>query len=525
MNRRISLLVLVGLLTLLHPLAFSQSTLTTQPLSITATCPGSSFTVQTSALPGYSTSTVFTVQISDGGDYKDIPSKGPNYTYGVAITATIPAGVIPGRFYSVRVSATNPDVTGIPSSTRLFIRGKEARPPVPLVDSLTVDCMSTNQSSMAGLYTYLNFKLTADATARLHYNDEYNRFSDYAEFPYVKKQPNGEYLPDKQTGYFQVNKTGLTSPTYVYPVYEHTYSISQVIDGCESESVTSKLRIIWKAGGGPGPLNPLPNNPAFGRVTYCQGEQAYPLNVNGHNAPPNNFQVAYATGGFQSVSPTSLIPPIPDTKTIGSTSYVLNLVPIDASKGCANQNYLTFTYLTVTVSPPPTKPTATTGIIEYLQGQPSMPLSASTTDNAASLVWYGTNATGGNGSTIAPQPATSQSGEFTYYVAQKAGDCESERASITVRINPLLGLDDAWLEAHSQVYPNPVASRFTVQVSGVSAQQPANLELLDLTGQSLLRQTSQRETSVFSLEGCLSGSYLLLIRVGNRQTVKRIVKL
>lgn len=526
MNRRISLLKLVCVLTLLSPFARGQATLLTQPLSITATCPGSSFTVPfSSGITGYSTNTVFTVQVSDGGDYKDIPTKGSNNTYGIPITATIPADVVPGRFYSVRIRATNPDVLGTPSSTRLFIRGKEAKPPTPLVDSLTVDCMSTNQSSMAGLYAYLNFKLVAGAIPRLHLNDQWDQFNDHAEFPYGTQRPNGDYVIDKQRGYFQINKTSLTSPTYVYPVYEHTYSITQYIDGCESDPVAAKLRIIWKASGGPGALNPLPNAPIFGQVTYCQGEKAYPLNVNGHRPPPENFQVTYGVGGFQSVIPTSLIPPVPNTSTPGRTSYVLNLVPVDPSKGCENQNYLTFTYLNVIVNPTPTKPIATTGLIEYYQGQLSAPLIASTTDSSASLIWYGTNATGGIGSLTAPQPSTSQSGAFTYYVAQKVGACESERLGISVQINPLLAVEDAWLEAHSEVYPNPVISRLSVKVGGMSPQQPAVLELMDLTGRLLQKYAMQGDITVLNLESYPSGNYVLLIKVGNRQITKRILKL
>ncbi|GAB3770113.1 hypothetical protein GCM10028818_07370 [Spirosoma horti] len=528
MNRRISLLGLVYVLILLSPFARGQSTLITQPLSISVTCPGSSFIVPFSSSPvdvGYSTNTIFTVQVSDGGDYKDIPTKGTYDTYGIPITATVPADVIPGRFYSVRIRTTNPDVVGTPSSTRLFIKGNEAKPPPPLVDSLTWDCMSTNQSSMSGLYSYLNFKVAAGATPRLYYNDQWNRFSDYAEFPYETQQQNGEYVHDKQRGYFQLNKASLTSPTYVYPVYEHTYYITQYIDGCESEPVASKLRIVWKAGGGPKPLNPLPGSPTFGRVTYCQGEQAYPLNVNGHQPPSENFQVAYGVGGFQSVIPLSLLAPTPDTRTPGLTGYILNLVPIDSRKGCANQNYLTFTYLTVVVNPTPTKPTTTTGLIDYYQGQQSTFLTASTTDSSASLVWYGTNATGGIGSPTAPQPSTSQSGTFTYYVAQKVGSCESERVGISVRINPLVAVEDALLEAHSEVSPNPVTSRLYVKVGGVSPQQPAVLELVELTGRPLQKYVIQGDTTVLNLENYPHGNYFLRIRVGNRQIIKRIVKL
>lgn len=531
MNRRIFLTELIFLLALLSPFAKSQTLLTTQPLGVTSTCPNSTISVPfTFPIANYTTNTVFTVQLSDGGEFTDIPTGKTLMATGKTvderkISATIPANLTPGVAYSVRIVSTNPDYTGTPSTTKLVVKGKESKPPVPLVDSLILTCMSFGTSSDDMHYADIRIKIDSEATARLYYDNKRDQFSEYAQFPYVIKQANGDYVKDKQSGYFQINKYGFSSPTYVYPVNERTFYISQRIDGCESEQVATKVRIIWKAGGGPEPTNPQPNNPHFGRLAYCQGEQTYPLNVNGHAAAPENFQVTYAVGGFQSFNPTSLIPPVPDTRTVGNTSYVLNLVPIDASKGCSNQNYLTFTYLTVTVNPPPTKPTATTGLIEFLQGQPSTPLSASTTDDAATLVWYGTNATGGVGSTTAPQPATNQSGQFTYYVAQRIGSCESERTGISVLINPLLVLNDDWLEAHSDAFPNPAISRLTVQVGGVSTQQPALLELLDLAGKSLEKHSIQEGTSVLNLDTYLGGSYFLLIRVGNRQTIKRIVKL
>ena len=519
------------MLILLIPFAKSQTILTTRPLDVTSTCPNSTISIPfTFPIGSYTTNTVFTVQLSKGGEFADIPTGKTLMATGKTvderkISATMPTSLTPGVAYSVRVVSTSPDYIGTPSATKLVVKGKESKPPVPLVDSLILTCMSFGTSSDDMHYADIRIRIDSEATARLYYDNQRDQFSEYAEFPYVTKQANGEYVKNKQDGYFQINKYGFSSPTYVYPVNERTFYISQRIDGCESEQVATKVRIIWKAGGGPELTNPLPNNPHFGRLAYCQGEQAYPLNVNGHAAPPENFQVTYAVGGFQSSNPTSLIPPVPDTRTVGGTSYVLNLVPIDASKGCANQNYLTYTYLTVTVSPPPTKPTATTGLVEFLQGQPSTPLSASTTDNAATLVWYGTSATGGTGSATAPQPATNQSGQFIYYVAQKIGSCESERVGISVLINPLLALNDDWLEAHSDVFPNPVVSRLTVQVDGVSTQQPAILELLDLRGHHLEKHSIQGGTSILNLDNYPGGSYFLLIRVGNRQTMKRIVKL
>jgi ELWxxDGT repeat protein len=56
-----------------------------------------------------------------------------------------------------------------------------------------------------------------------------------------------------------------------------------------------------------------------------------------------------------------------------------------------------------------------------------------------SLIWYGTNSTGGNASYISPKPNTSILGNFGYYVSQKniITGCEGSRVKIGVLINPL----------------------------------------------------------------------------------------
>jgi hypothetical protein len=206
-------------------------------------------------------------------------------------------------------------------------------------------------------------------------------------------------------------------------------------------------------------------------------------------------------------------------------SYILSFEPIDASKGCRPQNISLFPTLTVTVDPRPTKPTATTSVINYYQGQPSIPLSATTTDSTASLIWYGNNATGGTGSTVAPQPPTNQVGQFTYYVGQRIGGCEGERVPVQVVVNPLLGVDDPSLSQAVDIFPNPAVSTLKVRIRGISTHQPAQLTLIDLNGQVILQQETQRETSVLMLDDYPKGSYLLLIEVGNRRASRRVMKL
>ena len=53
----------------------------------------------------------------------------------------------------------------------------------------------------------------------------------------------------------------------------------------------------------------------------------------------------------------------------------------------------------------------------------------------ATLNWYGTNATGGIASSIAPIPDTSITGTIIYYCSQTLGNCESPRTAITVVIS------------------------------------------------------------------------------------------
>ena len=54
------------------------------------------------------------------------------------------------------------------------------------------------------------------------------------------------------------------------------------------------------------------------------------------------------------------------------------------------------------------------------------------------LNWYGTNASGGTGNTFGDKPTTLTVGTFNYYVSQlTTTGCESNRAKITVVINPL----------------------------------------------------------------------------------------
>jgi len=88
-----------------------------------------------------------------------------------------------------------------------------------------------------------------------------------------------------------------------------------------------------------------------------------------------------------------------------------------------NQNYIT---------PPIVTPTIT-----YCQNDTALVLQA-TASAGATLNWYGTNATGGTASALAPTPSTTALGSTTYFVSQSNTLCESNRVGINVTTLPLI---------------------------------------------------------------------------------------
>jgi hypothetical protein len=66
----------------------------------------------------------------------------------------------------------------------------------------------------------------------------------------------------------------------------------------------------------------------------------------------------------------------------------------------------------------------------------TVPLTAKASPKS-SLSWYGTNATGGTASNIAPTPTTSNAGVTSYYVSQidSLTGCESDRSKLDLTVN------------------------------------------------------------------------------------------
>ncbi|CAN5144220.1 hypothetical protein BH09BAC4_BH09BAC4_01720 [soil metagenome] len=411
--RLFSSLLVVFSFACLSPTLAQTITLTTNTLPVTSICPGSDFEVSGT----YQNVTgAFAVEFSsNGSSYSEIPSVVvSNSTQNRIITlrATIPASTPAGNTYRVRLATKNPVFIGTPSSSILTVKSK----PAPLtLDALILTCQRRIANDLS---TPIYVTIQSGATAKLYNAD---------------LTPNSSQLAktgDPTRMYFELLKPFPESSDggYKYPVNEQTFYATQVVDGCESDRAPTLVRTLYTPLYGPTPANAT--SQTSGQLSYCQGDKSYPLNVNGHSAPPTNYHVDYALGNSTTANST---PPVPDTSVPGNITYNMRSVPNDPTRGCPNVN-AALTYLFVSVNARPTKPTISTNAISYCQFQQVSPLTASVTTNGATLVWYGLDATGGTGSTVASQPSTTVAGVFKYYVAQKSGGCESERAEITVEV-------------------------------------------------------------------------------------------
>lgn len=151
---------------------------------------------------------------------------------------------------------------------------------------------------------------------------------------------------------------------------------------------------------------------------YCQGATASALMATPSSGGSLRWYGTAATGGTASTSAT-----VPSTSVTGNSDYYVSQVV----NGCESPRAA----ITVTVAAKPSAPG--TSSLSYCVGQSASSLTA-TPVAGATLNWYGTAATGGTASSIAPTPSTSSAGTTTYYVSQVVGTCESPRAALPVTV-------------------------------------------------------------------------------------------
>ena len=154
--------------------------------------------------------------------------------------------------------------------------------------------------------------------------------------------------------------------------------------------------------------------------TYLLNDFATALNAATTNPTFALRWYAAATGGVALTNPV-----LPSTTSAGITNYYVE--QYDPSSYCAS---LSRVQAVVTVKP--LAPTVSN--IAYCQNASATALTA-TAAIGSIINWY-TVATGGSASNIAITPSTSSTGNTNYYVSQTVNGVESDRALISVIVNP-----------------------------------------------------------------------------------------
>ena len=114
----------------------------------------------------------------------------------------------------------------------------------------------------------------------------------------------------------------------------------------------------------------------------------------------------------------------------------------------------------------------------------------------------------------------------TYTLLSVSNGCGSGPVSgtATVSVLPLLGVVDNRLDPLVKTYPTPTTSALTIELDLPLTRDPAILVLTDFSGRTVLQQTTRNRKQEFDLTTQPAGLYLLHIQVGDRQTVRKVLK-
>ncbi|MCX6213098.1 T9SS type A sorting domain-containing protein [Spirosoma sp.] len=184
----------------------------------------------------------------------------------------------------------------------------------------------------------------------------------------------------------------------------------RVVASNPNVNATSASQLTISAPSAPG-VTPPP--------AYCQGDAASALVATATSGATLRWYGTDQTGGT-----SSPVAPIPGTTTVGSTTYYVSQVV----GGCEGPR----SGIVVTVKGKPGAP-GVSGI-NYCVGQTAGSLTASPAAGGT-LNWYGTSASSGSASSVAPVPSTGSAGTTTYYVSQTVDGCEGPRAGLVVTVN------------------------------------------------------------------------------------------
>ena len=170
-------------------------------------------------------------------------------------------------------------------------------------------------------------------------------------------------------------------------------------------------------------VNSLPASPIAKDTFYCNNLKVDTLKA--------NFSVGHSLlwYGTDTTAAANNYGPVPNTASVGNLFYYVSQV--NNTTKCESKKVK----INIIINPIPASPIVRDST--YCQNNANAKLSVSNISGHA-LLWYGTNATGGNASTTSLLAATSDTITKSYYVSQfnTTTGCESSRAKINATITP-----------------------------------------------------------------------------------------
>ena len=221
--------------------------------------------------------------------------------------------------------------------------------------------------------------------------------------------------------WYGTNATGGTgnASAVVAPTTDTTtksYYVSQINNTTSCESPRAKITVK---------INPAPVSPSVKDTAYCNNISADTLKATSLTGHSLNWYGTSATAGTASALGSK-----PITTTVGSFSYYVSQK--NNSTGCEGVR----AKIGVIINPVPIAPVVRD--TNYCNNASSDTIRLNTS-TGATLLWYGTNATGGTGSSTAIKPSTATVGSANYYLSQiiTATGCEGPRSKVVVTTKPI----------------------------------------------------------------------------------------
>ena len=228
-------------------------------------------------------------------------------------------------------------------------------------------------------------------------------------------------IPEHALSWYGTNATGGSGNTSAVvasttDTTTRSYYVSQINNTTSCESPRAKITVK---------INPAPASPSVKDTAYCNNINADTLKATSLTSHTLNWYGNSATGGTGSILGSK-----PITTTVGSFNYYVSQK--NNSTGCEGVR----AKIGVTINPLPIAPVVRDTNYCNNASADTIRLNTST---GATLLWYGTNATGGTSSTIAIKPSTATVGAVNYYLSQiiTATGCEGPRSKVVVTTKPI----------------------------------------------------------------------------------------